>query len=351
MYNKPLRIQISLADRCNLQCKHCQIWKLPYKKELIFKEWASVITDLTSWLGSYDLFIGGGEPFMHKDSLDIIRFCQENEIRTTVNTNATLLNPQSINILSNLSNVNLTISLDGSIPPTHDYLRGVTGTYKKVMDILQQLKNPKRRCSLTIATVLMGYNCDEIIDITKLVQEKGLADSITFQALEHPFGMLYDKKWFDKSSLWPKDKKLAKLISVIDKLIILKKHNLKILNSTEQLKIFQKYFLNPLEDIPYKCASGENNFIVNPSGEVLLCWSMPPVASFCKEPRKIWSSAAANKQRETIHKCNRSCRFLNCNFKISIRGKIDRLKGLAGIHLRKHVPNIYFNFKKIMRLK
>jgi len=362
---KPTNIQINLTERCNLRCKNCKIWCLTKKKELSYKEWIDIIIDLKQWLGPYTLDISGGEPFLRKDLIDIIRFCHKNEIQTVVCTNATLLTPEIIKILSGLETLNLSISLDGSTPQTHDYMRGVEGTYKRTIDALQQLKNLKRRCSINIATILTGYNCNEILDIVKFVQDKKLADGIVFQALEQTFGVGYQKEWFKENTFWPKGEASNKLNNVIDELIKIKKKDRKIIyNSVEQLQKFKKYFINPNEKISGHCMSGQNNFLINPQGEILLCWNMAAIGNFLSKPKQIWVSKNAKNQRALIYKCQRTCKLLNCNFEVpkinfrepyhikeQILCDIDRRIGLLGIFLKKHSPGLYLKIKKIKEIK
>ena len=313
--NKPASIQIGITERCNLRCLHCDIWKSEQKKELEHGEWINILTVLKNWLGHYRLDISGGEPFLRKDLIDIIRFCHENGIRGVVTTNATLLTEETIGILSGFDTLTLNVSLDGFFPHTHDYLRGVPGTYKKVTDVLQKLKRPGRKCSITIATILMGYNCDEILDLVGLSHEQKLADGINFQALDHNFRAPYLEDWFEKSELWPRGKKLENLIEVIKQLSELKNRGVVIYNSHEQLLRFQEYFTHPSDHAFASCASGQKSIIFNPEGEVFLCWNKDAVGSVCEDPpEKIWNSFLSDERRGEIAKCRRTCRILNCNY-------------------------------------
>lgn len=340
--HKPTNVYIGITTRCNMRCRHCRIWARPWhpsyqplfmkiynrlermmppgllrksqRKELSQKEWMDILIDLKHWLGPYNVSFSGGEPFMREDMVDIIYFCHENGIRPIVNTNATLLTPQIISALSGLQSLTLNISLDGITPRMHDYLRGVPCTYQKVMEALRRFADPARQCSIGILTVLMGYNCDEILNIVKFFREERLADSISFQALDNASGLLYDNAWFHKNDLWPKDETRDKLIGIIEELISLKKNGVNIWNPVDQLRKMQKYFINPNEDVSDKCASAKNNFILNPWGEVALCWSMRPIAPYCRKPEVIWESDVAEKMRKILAGCRRTCKLLNCNF-------------------------------------
>ena len=313
--NKPASIQIGITERCNLRCLHCDIWKSAQKKELSYEEWINILTVLKNWLGYYRLDISGGEPFLRKNLIDIIRFCHENGIQSVVTTSATLLTEEAIDILSGLSTLTLNISLDGFLSQTHDYLRGVPGTYQKVMDVLRKFKRPDRKCFITIATILMGYNCEEILDLVSLSHEQKLADGINFQALDHNFRAPYMEHWFEKNELWPRGKKLDILIGVIKQLSELKNKGVVIYNSHEQLSRFRKYFTHPSVHAFVSCASGQKSLIFNPEGEALLCWNKDAVGRACKDsPEKIWNSLLSDERRSEITQCSRTCRILNCNY-------------------------------------
>ena len=336
---KPTTINISVTGRCNLRCRHCKgrdgipLKRAPFllfstlyegfsrkkiriigKNELSGREWTNVITSLKEWLGTCHLTITGGEPFVRKDMMDIIRFCHKSGMPASVCTNATLLTTRDIAELSSLDTVSVNISLDGSTPSTHDYIRGASGVYRKAMDVLRRFKGAARKCRVIVATLLAGYNCNEILDIVDLVHEKKMADSIIFQALDHPFVLFYDKAWF-KSMLWPKGDARDKLIEVIEKLIALKESGVRIYNSIGHLRRFQEYFLDPENTIAERCRSGEHNFTVDPKGYILLCEKMASAGHFFKGPEQIWNSAAAEKRRKAIRGCRKACRLLNCNFK------------------------------------
>jgi len=88
-----------------------------------------------------------------------------------------------------------------------------------------------------------------------------------------------------------------------------------IYNSVEQLRDFKKYYKDPTRGLKYPCRSGDNNFIVDESAGVRLCWNDDPVADILtSDPAQIWQSRIANLARNKISACPRTCRILNCNY-------------------------------------
>ena len=308
-----------MTERCNLKCIQCELWKnknLP--KELTKEEWMGIILCLKEWIGGpYDLNFGGGEPFIRKDFVEIIKFCAGEGIRTRVVTNATLLDENIIEVLSKIDTLTLNISLDGISPDTHDYSRG-KGAYQKLIDVLCSFKAKYRKCHIGITTILMRNNFMEVLDIlNKLVIKDKLVDGHVLQALWVPdVSGVYSKEWYKKSNLWPTESEKENLFAVIDKLLELKKGGAPIWNSIEQLKFFKIYFSRLEEFISIlPCDIGNRNFIINTRGEVLLCWNLDPIGDILKEnPEVVWNSTLADERRKEIRVCNKACRILNCNY-------------------------------------
>jgi len=313
MLQKPKAVQIGITEKCNLSCLHCDIWKKERQPDLSIDQWREIIVKLKDWLGPYRVDISGGEPFIRKELMEIIRVCNSQKILVVVTTNATLLTKEMIDELSGMNNLTLNISLDGANQQTHDYLRNTPGVYQRVMEVLQCFKFNHKKCHITLAVILMGYNLGQIKDIIKLASVEKLADGVCFQALDNNFGLAYDPTWYFHNKLWNQEDKVI-FSKLIDDLVHFKKTGLPIYNPIQQLEQFKNYFNHIDETLKKDCALGFSNFIVNPYGKVQLCWNMDPIGDICQEnPEVIWGSSLARIRRVQIKKCQRTCRILNCN--------------------------------------
>lgn len=314
--SKPRSVQMAVTYICNLKCLHCDIWKNKKTEELQCGQWLEIFKKLKDWLGPFRLDISGGEPFLRKDIFELVDFCDRNEIQTVLTTNATLLNSELIRKLSHIKSLTLNISLDGVNADTHNYLRNMEGTYDKVMDTFMEFKRNNRACHITMATIIMGYNIEEIMSLIKKLIVDKLADAINFQALDHNFHAPYSAKWFKEYELWPTEHKKEIFLNILDGLIRIKKAGAPIYNPVKQLELMRDYFDNPEESITKaECNSGNVNFIMNPNGDVLLCWNMDPIGNIMNDaPENIWHSSLAGERRKQMLKCIRTCRILNCNY-------------------------------------
>lgn len=318
MDNK-MSVQMALTERCNLKCRQCDLWGSKNKRqELNTQQWKDIFIKIKNWVGdSYQLNFGGGEPFMREDMVELIEFCAANDITTALVTNATLLNKNIIRSLSKIKTLTLHISLDGFNKETHNDLRG-KGVYENIIDALCTFKTNNRKCHVVLITVIMNGNFKEIIPmLNSLVIDKKLADFQIVQALwiSDPANM-YENEWYKKNALWPHEDKIGSLLLTIDNLIELKKKNAPILNPVKQLQFFKLYFTQLGNCVPvFPCDIGSRNFLINPSGEILLCWNLDPIGDILKDsPEKIWNSEIAEQKRKQILACKRVCRILNCNF-------------------------------------
>jgi len=317
--NKPQFIGIEVEDRCCLQCKHCDLWKISSrKKKLNLSQHKKLLVDLKSWLGSAEINFDGGEPFLNKNIMDLLVFADELGLKINITTNGYLIDDNKAEKIIK-SNLNcLTVSLDSLKASVHDWLRGVNGTYDQVQNAITILnylrKKHKSKMLLTINTVLLKQNFKEIIKMVHWVKNNGL-DGISFQPIDENFGKTcHQSQWFKESGFWPEQKVVSR---VIPELIKLKKTGYPIFNSVKHLKMIKDYFINP-EGFwrAYPCRVGLSNFLVDLCGNVRLCYLMQSCGNILNSSLgQIWNSEQANKQRELIKKCQKNCRLLLCNQK------------------------------------
>ncbi len=333
---KPLYVGLSIGTLCNFKCRQCDFWKLKTepKKYLKIHQIKRILSQLRKWLGPFRLTLTGAEPFLRKDILEIINLAANKSIYTVLTTNAWLVDEKLAKKIINSGLEVINVSLDGAKRLTHDQLRGKSGSFKKALKVLENLKKLrgiKKSPVIYINTVIMQQNLNELVKLLGIVKRKKI-DGIRFQALESKnlFGNEdFNSLWFDNNTLWPKNKKKINL--VFKRLISLKKEGYPIKNTVQELKDLQDYYRNPIEIAKrYKfCFTGIRNFAIDEYGKVKLCFGMEPVGDVLKEkPREIWYGKKAEELRKKIRACQRSCRILPCN-------KREEKRQLFKVFLRK----------------
>lgn len=120
----PVNVTWEITSRCNLRCMHCLSdsgGRLP--GELTTSECRKLLDELAA-LKVFQVNIGGGEPFIWSDFLDLLNYAHERGIVTCVSTKGLLVDDGLAKTLSDLKMLYLQVSLDGATAEVNDTIRG-----------------------------------------------------------------------------------------------------------------------------------------------------------------------------------------------------------------------------------
>ncbi len=320
--SKPTRFIFGLTLRCNIKCEQCAIWRMPKTPELNTNEWKSIVTDLRDWVGPYRAQLAGGEPFIRKDLLDIVRHATRNDVFTGVVTNGTLIDRSLAEDIVDSGLSYIHVSVDGIKPETHDELRGIRGVYDKTMSGIDHLVSASRGSgpSISIASVINRKNVKELVDLVHFVEEKGLKGIIF-----NPIGPTVDSDvdWYKKSDLWIHD--VSEVDDIIDTLISMKKKGAKIMNPVEHFLELKQYFRKPYLDSNEHCMVGMTNLGIKCDGSVYTCFKMPSLGNVREMKIKdMWDSDQANSVRCQIKNCDIHCSPSNFVYRRSLYDEVMR---------------------------
>jgi MoaA/NifB/PqqE/SkfB family radical SAM enzyme len=200
----PEAVTIFLTHKCNLRCRMCGQWgdkgitrtdaADSLREELSFEEMKKLIDDLARIGANITLF--GGEPFMYRDILPLIRYIKSRGLHCLVITNGSLLKPLAEEIVrSGLDELNL--SLDGA-EPTHDAIRGMNGLFRRIADGVQEIDAFKEK--LGTKKPLINLQCtinkdnyrsiDEMLEVGKALK----VNSLTYHHLIFLSNGIYEKQ-------------------------------------------------------------------------------------------------------------------------------------------------------------
>jgi radical SAM protein with 4Fe4S-binding SPASM domain len=134
--------EITLA--CNLKCLHCGS-RAGHRRarELDTAECIEVVRQLAD-LGTREISIIGGEAFVRKDWLAIVRAIRDHGIDCTMQTGGYKLSADMITAAAEAGLQGIGVSIDG-LAALHDRLRGVPGSYAEALRVLDHC----RRIGLT----------------------------------------------------------------------------------------------------------------------------------------------------------------------------------------------------------
>ncbi|WP_323705690.1 radical SAM/SPASM domain-containing protein [Thiorhodovibrio frisius] len=165
-------VQWSITGKCNLRCRHC-FMEAPNAKygELSTKECLRIVDQLDE-ANVGRVSITGGEPFVRKDFLHIIDSLQAKEIiLAQLYTNGVLLNDAMLTEFERRqSKPTLILSFDGI--GTHDWVRGLSGTEKRVIDVITRAVEAGFQVS--IETAVYKENLDRLMATYDLMQNLGV---------------------------------------------------------------------------------------------------------------------------------------------------------------------------------
>lgn len=169
----PLRIHLAITSSCPLSCRHCfaRTQNQENSPELNFNELKNLVNQMIK-IGTRELLIGGGEPFMRKDLIEFLNFALSQKMSIKLFSNGLLIDDDVIKKIKDLDLTYLSISLDSVKKKTYKFIRGQDRiTYLK--RILKKLTS-KCKFPICIQFTAMKQNHKEIGDIFKFAQESGV---------------------------------------------------------------------------------------------------------------------------------------------------------------------------------
>ena len=171
----PVNVTWEVTYACNLSCVHCLSDSgLKMHGELTTHECLRMI-DALSAMKVFQLNIGGGEPFVRRDFLDLMDYAHEKGIVTCISTNGTLIDEEIAKRLDH-NLVYIQVSLDGATPESNDAVRG-KGSYRKVLSALEKLR--KRNIEVSINTVLTRRSYPELDRLAELAANYGAKSRVS----------------------------------------------------------------------------------------------------------------------------------------------------------------------------
>ena len=209
-------MMLSLTYRCNIRCIHCFYHSELIKDTSMFTlrgakkrqpkvmdssggkavkqsdvdpvQTLDLIEDLLAMGTRSFLFTGGGEPFLHKNLLDFVRYAKKAGSSCMVNTNGTLLNPDVIDEIVDFGFDELKITTMAGTADmyalTHPGIRGEV--FDRLRENLLYLSERKlilgvQKPVVNLVFIAVSQNHDGITDFTKFAQEVS-ADRVSFRS-------------------------------------------------------------------------------------------------------------------------------------------------------------------------
>jgi len=315
----PIHGILAVNYDCNQRCKMCDLFNRPleYKRKNIDKlntnEMLKIIDDF-AYIGTSGIGFTGGEPILRKDIYELIIYAKSRGLFTHMSSNGMEINLDVAKKLINAGLDAISFSLDGATEATHDFIRGVNGSFRKVINAVQSCKKARKELGkgfvIISVCVINGKNIDEVIDLVDVAIEAGV-DKVSFSPVHDIGSMKKDRETLNDLRV---DKEtLDKVAKVVEKLIEIKKKRKIIDNNIAYLKLFRRAFEN--KDLPFPCYAGYVTIGVDAYGNIFPCFGWMETNHKIGNIRNIslrefWVSNGIKEARKAIKKC-RACYWNN----------------------------------------
>lgn len=363
---------VYLTNKCNLRCAMCTQYGDNYKEnakqDMPLEDWKKFFDSISDTNPKPKIILIGGEPLLYKDFDALVEYLSELKFNIHLVTNGVFLD-KHIDIIRK-TEMNITISIDG-LENTHDKIRAVSGTFKKVIEnirLINRLKSEGTNISLFVNYVVLPDNIDEMHDFAKFIQTQGI-NQIVFQHLQsfpEEFNDSSEKEWstrlgfsFSNGFVPPKsfsfnDEFIEKLYKTLDELSDVLEIEGFIFPYLTKEEAYKYYFNKDLKTIrPYlRCAVPWLTAFISPQGDVSNCIECTLGNIKDNDFWDLWNSDKANKFRSDLCQngnytfCAKCCNFYKNNFlyakdaKLTLNGKQIRLP--AELNYLKPAPDGVF---------
>lgn len=320
----PKMLMLYVTDNCNLRCKHCFYWK-----EVDNPRNAHSIEEIEKLTKSLKerldlLTLTGGEPFIRKDLVDIVRlFVENNKVkRIHIATNGLLpdLTVRKTNemlaLLGSHTRLTMQFSIDG-FEDAHDTVRGMKGAFQKTCETVKKLMEiHDKRLAVSVATVVHRDNFHEMKNFKDFINHE-LGVPMKINVLRKPtsvrgvapeFMEAFDIREDDGYEP-PSEEQLRELALLLDDGTIASRIEKKKIEHSITILYHKKKAVN--------CLAGIRDATIFSNGDVSICEPTTPFANlkeFDYNFDQLWHSPAAKERKEKIIGkcfCLNSCNLLN----------------------------------------
>jgi MoaA/NifB/PqqE/SkfB family radical SAM enzyme len=256
---RPTSLTLEITKRCNATCNFCPYWEADEVDEC--KDFTPVI----EYFQPLHTSITGGEPFLRKDLLAIVRQVKgvPGFRYIALYTNGWLLNEKNLAELTEAGVNQIQISLNYP-DERHDRERGIPGLWKKISSFVPEMVK-KGWDNLAVGTFICAENLDCVPELAQVVSTWGCKHSWnTYSRLKN-----------DNRDHVPSPELVSQLRNVIEQVIEIKHRHRNSLSSDQYLRTIPTFFE---EGSRPGCIAGDKFLYVDQQGYVKQCPELPPIA-------------------------------------------------------------------------
>ncbi len=303
-----------MTAACNLRCIHCHASAgKTATDELTTAEAKKLFRELATVKEFRMMAFTGGEPLVREDLFELLAYSQALGFTNTMATNATLIDDAVARRLARYGVVIAAVSLDGFDAGTHDFVRGLPGSFEAAVRGMRSLR--RAGILLHINITAMEYNLKQLEQLMALVDELGTGILLIYQLVPVGRGRAIEKAALDLGA----NERLIRFM------VRAQRTTRAIMEPVagpqywpfllEQASIRNGPLLWVSETVFHGCSAGRGFVYVKPNGEV---WPCPFIEKSCGTVREkpfsvIWSTSPLledlrQRERRLKGRC-RECRY------------------------------------------
>lgn len=285
-------IQFELSSRCNERCIHCYIpnekknhgFDMPTQK-------VKSILDEYEKMGGIHVTLSGGEAFMHKDIIEIARYCREKDLKITILSNLIALKDSQVEALKELNISLIQVSLYSMNPKIHDMITTIEGSFEKTKTSIEKLV--KANIPIQISCPVMkanrkGYN--EVLEYARSLKVKAQTDFIMMARADLDTENLANRLSLEETEELLRD--------ILEHDMKYREEILEKLPVSDEIKFNkERYMAQPV------CGVGYDNCCITANGDVYPCagWQDYVLGNVYKQSlQEIWEKSERVKELRKI---------------------------------------------------
>lgn len=164
---------LTLNRTCNLRCKWCYARDTEYKSSLTMsKDLAFELIDFFDSINVKHIILIGGEPTIHPDFFEILKYAKEKKIKCALVTNGLMFkNDEFIDKYKSMGMNSVSLSLKGENEKTYEEITGFDG-FQETIDIIKKLVSSD--ISVSVSMVLTENNMNFFTDVIPTLLNAGV---------------------------------------------------------------------------------------------------------------------------------------------------------------------------------
>lgn len=285
-------LQFELSSRCNERCIHCYIPndKKNHGFDMPTEKVKSILDEFAA-MGGIHVTLSGGEAFLHKDIVEIARYCREKDLQISILSNLISLKDEQVEALKELNISLIQVSLYSMDPEIHDFITTVKGSFEKTKASIEKLVAAdipvQISCPLMKANKV-GYG--KVLDYAKSLKIKAQTDYIMMARADLDTENLANRLSLEETEEVLRD--------IIEHDIQYREETLEQLPISDEIKLdLERFMKQPV------CGVGYDNCCITANGDVYPCagWQDYVLGNVYKQSlQEIWENSERVKELRKI---------------------------------------------------